>query len=128
MNLICDLGIVNADMTDCIDLCSVSATVIRYTKSPIIKGRTQPPNKNIFKITASIQPMTSKDLKTLPEGMKNEGTIKIYTNVKLNTVETSDCKIPDEIFYNNIRYQISKSDDWYDLGKYYKYIASRIDR
>lgn len=128
MSLAAEMGVLHDDASDCIDLASVPVTIIRHLRSARVKGRSPDPVTKKILAETSIQPMTGKDLERLPEGMKTTGTKKIYSTVELMTVKTSECRVPDRVLYKSETYQIEESDDWQDLGGYFKYVATRVER
>ena len=117
------------DLSCAVDEVSVCFDVTRYLASPMINGRAQDVPKELkFTIRGSIQPVTGAELKNLPEGMRAEAVVKVYTPTQLFTVRQSDTKIPDRFDYRGDQYQVEKVEDWHDLGNYYKVIAVRTNR
>ena len=115
------------DLSDCI--ASVSerrmVDIERARPSEIIKGIAQSPSTTSFSTIMSFQPMSQKDLQLLPEGMRNSGAIKGYTATELFTVQTSTCKVPDKIVFENVSYQVQTVDNW-SIANYFKIIAVRL--
>lgn len=116
------------DLSDAILECSVPITVVRQDATQVEKGRVVETTDRNFEIMASVQPMNQKELRSLPEGQRNEGRVKLYTRCELRTVTTSECKRPDRFSYRGVSYEIAKVDDWFDLGGYYRCEAARLDR
>lgn len=108
--------------------CAVPVTVIRSLPSASIKGRVQAPVEKRFAADLSVQPLSSRELQLLPEGMRTQERVKAYGVVELKTAKTSECKIPDRFVYKGAEWQIDKVGDWSDVGCYYRYEAVRLSR
>lgn len=108
--------------------CSVEVTVTRHVSVALDKGRKTSARTEKFKTSASISPMTGQDLKRLGEGQMVEGSVLIISVVELFTAKSSECRIADRVEYRGIDYQISKVNDWSDLGNFYECVGIRSDR
>lgn len=106
-----------ADIID--DFTTGSYSVARKTSNGYdIHGRALPGTPSTLTITASVQPLTGKDLMTLPEGQRSEQTQWLYTSTELRTgasasspdivtidgepwtvVSVETWRTPDETFY-----------------------------
>lgn len=105
-----------------------SVIVTRFRKPEVVDGYVQDVEpKRDFPIRASFQPVSQKDLQLLPEGMRNQGTVKIYTETELLTVDTSECGSPDRLCHEGVNYQVQSVDSWKDVGNYFRVIAVRVD-
>jgi hypothetical protein len=117
------------DLACAIDEASVTVTIIRFMATSVIKGRvSEATTETRFDIEVSIQPTGSKDLQLLPEGMRNQDTVKIFTETELFSVRRSESKTPDRILYRGVIYQVELVDDWHELGNYFRVIAVRTNR
>ena len=106
-----------------------SVLVTRFLESEVVDGYVQDPKPATpFPIDASFQPISQKDLQLLPEGMRNEGTVKIYTETELFTSDSSECGIPDRLCHEDIVYQVQSVDSWKDIGNFFKVVAVRVDQ
>lgn len=116
-------------LADVIDEVAVTVDVVRTLPAPVSKGRvaTAPVEKR-FKISASVQPLKTKDLQLLPEGMRNAGAVKIFTHMELFSGNQAEGRLPDRIEYRGATYQVQIVDDWRDVGDYYRVIATRVTR
>jgi hypothetical protein len=108
--------------------CSVPALLIRHQGVNLEKGLKQESLTEEKDIHASISPMTGKDLKRMAQGQLAEGSVLIITTTELFTVRTSACQTADVVRYNNVDYQISMVNDWFDLGGFYEAIGTRLPR
>lgn len=64
-----------------------AVTGIRTTAGTNVKGRVTSGTDTPLNIMASIQPLTGKDLETLPEGLRESGTLRLYTDFELRTAD-----------------------------------------
>lgn len=117
------------DMTDVILECSVCITVTRYAAPTVVNGRvTAQTEDGQFQISASVTPLPSKERELLPEGIKAKGAKLVISPEELYTVRTEDNIPADEFDYQGVTYLIHSTSDWYDLGRFYAYVAVRKDR
>ena len=69
-----------------------------------------------FTKKCSVQPLTSKELQVLPEGMRSSRILKVYTSRssanKIRTVDRDGATIPDYITYQGKSFQIYSTEDW----------------
>lgn len=117
------------DLTCAIDQCSVLLDGVRFLPAPVVRGRvTDRPRRFEFKFHGSFQPMAQKELELLPEGFRDKGVAKLYTEHELFTDGDSECGLPDLVIYRGVTYQVERVDDWLELGGYYKVLLRRTDR
>ena len=128
MGLAQEMGALGGNLSAAVDDCSAPVVVVRSYSSGVIKGRVQPPVEQFIEIDVSVQPLNQKELRMLPEGMRNDGRVKCYSTQELFTTKTSECKIPDRIIHNGITYQVASADGWNELGGYFRCEAVRINR
>lgn len=125
------MGIPSGNLAEAVLDCAAPVTLLRAEKSGAgraARGRVNPPVVTSSPISLSVQPMKQSELKLLPEGMRNSGTVKCYGLDELKTVDTSACKAPDLFVSKGITYQVMTVDDWEELGGYFKTIAIRVNR
>ena len=115
---------------DCIDVLDPQEVeVIRFLPPPVEDGRVVgEPEEDRFPATGSLQTMSQRDILALPEGLRNQGAVKFYTQCELRTVELSECDLPDQFVADGITYEVKTIDDWMQAGDYFKVIATRVDR
>ena len=115
------------DLSGAIEDCSVPLIGIRFIKPPVMNGRiVAKPIEVRFPFTGSFQPLTDRELRRLPEGMRNQGRAKIYTSTDLKTVDNSAAQIPDRVLYKDVTYHVDRVNDWDDLGGYFKVEVVRM--
>lgn len=92
-------------------------TVTRGSTGTKVKGRYTKGAETTFDIKATIMRMTEKEKQNLPEGLRNQDFIKIYTGTDL-LVADNKAKIPgDKIEYKNNNYEITGREDWDDFNE-----------
>lgn len=130
MSLAAEIGLLDPDISDCIELCSSRVSVTRQAGASKVNssGWAEDAPTRTFDITISLQPMNQKELKALPEGDRVEGRLKGYTETRLETVNTSECKQPDEFRFQDVNYKVVKVDPWPELANYFRVEAVRLDR
>lgn len=117
------------DLSDAVLSMSVQCTVTRFLPTPVVAGRKQgEPRKETFDILASVQPVNTKQLQLLPEGQRSEGAVVVYSVERLCTAAISKVKVADLVTYEGVDYEVQTFQDWMELGGYYFYIATRLER
>jgi len=92
-------------------------TVTRGSTGTTVKGRYTKGSETPIVIQATIMRMTEKDKQNLPEGIRNQDFIKIYTATNLLVADNKN-KIPgDKIAYKNNDYEITGREDWDDFNE-----------
>ena len=99
----------------------VPLTVTRTATPTMALGRPTSAGTSTLAITASVQPMPTKELQFMPEGLRNRGVVKVFTTTELLTLP-----MPDRFDYGGATWEIVESQDWWDLGGYYAYTAARV--
>lgn len=107
-----------------------SLVVTRYDSVSIVKGRHVPENDitSTINITASAQPLTGKEMETLPENRRNTSAYKIFTRTELKTTDDATGLKPDRMTLFNKLCEIIQVQPWQNgLINHYECIASEID-
>lgn len=104
------------------------SVVIRRGGTPSIDPLTgrliQPiPPSTTETIKAAIYPATERDARLLPEGSRVRASIVLFAEVRLDSNDKKLNKIGDIVEYNGEDFEIFKSEDWNNLGTFYKHIA-----
>ena len=122
-----------ADMSDCIIECAIPFTLVRRRGSTaVVMGRVQEPTREQSCPTGTIHVSSGKDLKMLPEGMRTEEAITIYTIDKLYSGEAPDPEdpaltvYPDHILYEDEEYEVKNVAPWKKQGNFYVSIAVKV--
>lgn len=88
--------------------------LIRHAAGSRVDGHWVEGNTTETNINVSIQPATQKDLLKLPEGDRNQGVVRIYTDVDTPLQGQDDVSkvSPDIIEVSGLKYQIQIVEDW----------------
>lgn len=99
-------------------------TVTRTAVGTRTNGRYTPGATSTFDITASVQPVTGRDLQSLPEGQRAEETRIVYTTTELRTrTATVD---PDSISIDSETWAVVKVERWQAFGNtHYRAFVAR---
>jgi hypothetical protein len=117
------------DLAGAVSEFAIWMDVFRFAAPTIVAGRVQEsPKEKRIRVHGSLQPLTGKELQLLPEGMRNQGVMVLFTKTKLLTVSTSECKLPDEVRHGGVCYEVTQVDDWGALGNYYRVLLTRRNR
>jgi hypothetical protein len=74
-------------------------------------------------IRAHVQPVTGRDLKTLPEGQRTEDARIVYTTTELKATAGG----PDSIAIGGEAYEVIKVETWSGLGgTHYRAVVARV--
>jgi hypothetical protein len=84
------------------------------------------PRTSSFTITASVQPVTGRDLDRLPEAMRAKEVLEIYTATELLT--SSATQDTDHVSIDGDSYEVHTVERWNNLGNYYRALATRLGR
>lgn len=98
-------------------------TVTRRAPDTRVQGRTVEGSESTFSIVASVQPVSGRELRDLPEGERGDETIVIYT-----VTEVRSGANPDEIEVDGSRFVIVKCERWKSFGaQHFRAYAARKD-
>jgi hypothetical protein len=110
------------DLSDCIAEESVAITVTRFGAPTMVAGRPSAAGTtSSVAIVASVQPLSSKELQLMPEGMRARGMRKVFTKTQLQLLP-----MPDRFDYGGSTWEIIDERDWLDIGNYYRYLAVKV--
>ena len=119
------MGRVLTDPT--LGFCTPGVEVVRYGP-PQRDGalRTGNGTEDRFVIDGSFQPLRQSEQRLLPEGTRVDGAAKIFTGTKLRTVEASESKRADRLWFDGVEYEVAVVDNWAGLGDYYRAVLVRV--
>ena len=109
------------DVTDIIADVSETVTVTRYAAPTIVAGRSVAGATSTVAIVACVQPLSSRELQFLPEGMVARGVRKVFTTTQLLCLP-----MPDRFAYGGEVWEIVEERDWGYQGNYHRYFAARV--
>ena len=79
-----------------------------------------------FSVFASIQPLSDREMQSLPEGRRNKETYKLFSFSLLNTVEEQN---RDVVIINGETFEVIKRGTWKNgIIDHYTYIVVKIIR
>lgn len=84
------------------------------------------PAPTTFSIQASIQPVSGRDLLRLPEGLRTQQLVCIYTDTALQTALAPSGNQADVVAYKGQDFECQTILDWSDSGDFFKVIAQKI--
>lgn len=96
------------------------------TELPMADGIARAPTATTFPIRASIQPVSGRDLLRLPEAMRTEQLISIWTATPLQTASAPSGNYPDVVTYMGLSFECQTVLDWSESGDFFKVIAQKI--
>lgn len=87
-------------------------TVTRRLATPFRRGLAQPTTDAQFNVTASIQPLTGKDLLRLPEGRRANETRVLFTSTLLYTGDQGSDYEADLVELDGQLWEVQGVEDW----------------
>lgn len=94
-----------------------------YVNGKYVEGTTEE-----FYIQGSAQPVTGEELLNLPEAQRKRGVIKLYTQTKLNVVDTNNKRQCDLLEYRDENYEVHEVKDYSDyFFTHYKILLIKIE-
>jgi len=109
---------------------SFALEVTRYDSVSIVKGRHVPGSDitSTINITCSAQPITGKEMETLPENRRNTSAYTVFTETELQTTNDATGLKPDRLTLFGKVCEIIQVQPWQNgLINHYECIASEID-
>lgn len=97
-------------------------TVTRNTASYGSDGRLTAASPTTFSITASVQPLSGRDLQRLPEGKRTREARAVFTPTML----TPGPNLPDQIQIDGLAWEVDSVQDWQNLGGYYRAVVLKM--
>lgn len=88
-------------------------------------GHYTKPSPTTFSIDASVQPVTGRALKDLPEGMRADDVKILYTGTELHTVDTAGHA--DTIAIAGENYRVTKVEAFFVISDHYRVTVERTD-
>jgi hypothetical protein len=100
----------------------------RFTGGGRVDGKWVSGSTTPLEIKASIQPLTAKEMQSLPEGRRASGqAYRLYSDDVLQTVQNNPDEQPDQVTLYSEQYELYSSKVWNnDIINHYKYIATRL--
>lgn len=109
--------------------------VNRYSSGSWVDGRWVPGTiLSTFTIMASIQPASSKDMQSLPEGRRDRSMYAMFTNTPLHIESIEAGTNPDVVALPDADgiisfYEVTQNSDWQNgVINHYRYIVTRASK
>ena len=109
---------------------TLTIPVTRYTSVSIVKGRHVPGSDvtSSFNTIGSVQPMTAKDMETLPEGRRDRGGFKLFTKDLLLNTDIPNTLKSDRVTIEGSLYEVIQSQNWKNgIINHFKALVVQID-
>ena len=106
------------------DMFTDTYTVTRRSPSAYVAGRLQPATTSALTISACVQPIAGIDLQRLPEGMRVDGALSLWTTTPLFT--KGPLQDPDFVDVEGETFEVATVEPWGMVGNYYKAILQRM--
>ena len=78
--------------------------------------------------TASLQPLSMREIEALPEGIRQRASFKLYTATELHPTDPTTQALGDQFTHNGITYEVTGLQNWSTHGGYFKYIAIKAEQ
>lgn len=90
-----------------------------------INGKFNEEKGTPYIIIASVQPLTERELQSLPEGRRNKDAFTLFSSDLLNTLDEQN---PDIVVIDGEDYEVFKRATWGNkIINHYKYIVVKLD-
>lgn len=109
-------------------------TGVRPSGAYDAQGRWQESAVATLSFEASVQPLSARELRSLPEGRKAEASFRLYTDYALRTVDEKGGKNPDRVKLkdrsgNERLYEVISVEDWGNgIVSHYKVVVSLMEQ
>ena len=94
-----------------LDIFKKPYTLRRFEKTQIIRGRTHAAYTDST-VSLNVQPLTSDDVMTLPEGMRRKKNVKAIGRIELRTADEKTGTLADRIYYHGEWDECTGADVW----------------
>jgi len=105
----------------------IEISIQRFEKGAWTGGKLHSKPMPPFTTKAVVQPMTGRDLETLPEGRRQDHVIKLYTDVRLLVSDDHAKERADVLTIDGEFFEVIHSENWQGLGlTHHKAFAARV--
>lgn len=87
-------------------------------------GRLDAPTTSTLSVDACVQPVGGRDLQRLPEGLRTEELLAMYTATELKTQGSG--QDPDLVTIDGASWEVQRVERWLELGNYWKCILLKV--
>ena len=114
------------DLSDVVGQFATGSYVVTRRTTTIVNGRRSVSGSpTTVTITGSVQPVDGDKVKALPEGVRLEDTLVLYTPTALQ-IGGSTTLEPDVVAANGGNYRLLSRLEWAAAGGYYKYLMAKV--
>jgi hypothetical protein len=99
-------------------------TVIRQEPGEYVQGRYKKTAARRFEARGSIQPAAPEEIALLPEGVRADGAVTIWTECEL-LIGSSRERLPDHVLFQGTEYEVRAEADWLHHGAFRRYVAGK---
>jgi len=100
----------------------------RTTAGTLLKGQSVPGSTSVLNFDASVQPLSGRERETLPEGLREKGAHRLYTDFALRTDNQKTKDPADEVTLFDKRHIVVRVDPWQNgVLNHFKVIVSEAD-
>lgn len=116
------------DMSDAIDmLASGTITVSRPGTPLLVDGRLQSvASSTLGPFSASVQPLTGRDVERLPEGLRDKEARVVFTTADLRPANPAAGTLGDRVTFDGREFEVQSSEAWAELGNYRRCVLIRV--
>ena len=94
-----------------LDIFKKPYTLRRFEKTQLVRGRFHAAYEDST-VYLNIQPLTSDDIMTLPEGMRRKKNVRAIGRMPLRTADEKTGILADRIYYRGEWYECTGADIW----------------
>lgn len=94
-----------------LDIFKKPYTLRRFEKTQIIRGRPRAAYTDSM-VKLNVQPLSSDDVMTLPDGIRRKKNVKAIGRTELRTADEKTGTLADRIYYRGEWYECTGSDIW----------------
>ncbi|MFG6334789.1 MAG: hypothetical protein K1W20_04860 [Lachnospiraceae bacterium] len=86
-------------------------TLRRFEKTQIVRGRVRAAYTDSM-VSLDVQPLTSDDIMTLPEGMRRKKNVRVFGRLPMYTADEKTGTLADRIYYRGEWYECVGVSTW----------------
>jgi len=102
--------------------------ITRVGVGTLVKGQYTPGAETPMTIQASVQPLTGNEQETLPEGFRESGSFKLFTDFKLRALNQKTKEPGDRVTLDDKEYLVIIVAPWQNnVINHYKAIVSEAN-
>lgn len=79
-----------------------------------------------FTALLNVQPLSASQVQRLPENLRREGAVNVWTRTALRTASEGTSQGGDRFAWNGATYEVQADNLWYQHGGFYAYLANKV--